>query len=211
MVARILSLSDVIVGFVYSPQISQVFPNIDLILGCGDLPNYYLDYAASVLNTPLYYVNGNHDLPTGTNGTKHNPESLGGVNIHRKVIYDQGVLLGGVEGCICYNDGPYQYTQAEMWGHIFSLMPILLLNRLVFGRYLDVFISHAPPWGINDRPDFPHQGIKAFRWFIKVFKPAYHFHGHIHVYRPDIPVYSKFIRTTVINSFGFSVNEVGLD
>ena len=31
-------------------------------MGCGDLPDYYLDYIASMLNVPLTLVPGNHDL-----------------------------------------------------------------------------------------------------------------------------------------------------
>lgn len=204
MSVRILSLSDVLVGFIYSPKLSIRFPKIDLIFGCGDLPNYYLDYSASTLNAPLYYVNGNHNYLVDHDLTKPQLSLLGGVNIHRKVVIDQGLLIGGVEGCLSYNNGPYQYSQAEMWRHVFALVPKLLINQLIFGRYLDVFISHAPPWGIHDQQDLPHLGIKAFRWLLEFFRPAYHFHGHIHVYRPDVVKASIFNKTCVINSYGFT-------
>jgi hypothetical protein len=74
----------------------------------------------------------------------------------------------------------------------------------MYGRYLDIFISHAPPWGIHDQPDLPHQGIKAFRWLLETFRPRYHFHGHIHVYRQDVQTVSQYLSTTVINTYGFA-------
>jgi len=111
-------------------------------------------------------------------------------------------VFAGVEGSLRYRPGPFQYTQREMWWHVFSLVPALLRNKLVYGRYIDVFVTHAPPRGIHDKDDLTHQGIDAFRWFIKVFKPDYHFHGHIHVYRPDEVTESLFGSTQVINTFG---------
>lgn len=208
MAEKILSLSDVLVGFIYSPQVSLRFPDIDLIFGCGDLPNYYLEFTISLLDAPLYYVNGNHQSQIESVPNKHQSGPLGGMNIHRKVVFDRGLLIGGVEGCQRYSNGPYQYTQTEMWGHVFSLIPKLFINRLIFGRYLDVFISHAPPWGIHDQKDFTHQGIKAFRWLLDIFCPEYHFHGHIHVYRPDTVVKTKYKKTCVINTYGFTETEI---
>jgi uncharacterized protein len=96
-----------------------------------------------------------------------------------------------------------------MWTMVLSLVPGLILNRLRYGRYLDVFITHAPPWGVHDQEDLPHQGIKAFRWLIKNFQPAYHFHGHIHVYRPDTVTQTRLGRTMVINTYGH--REIVLD
>ncbi|QLQ07363.1 MAG: hypothetical protein HZY76_15965 [Anaerolineae bacterium] len=34
--------------------------HIDAIVSCGDLPFYYLEYLAGVLNAPTYFVFGNH-------------------------------------------------------------------------------------------------------------------------------------------------------
>jgi Icc-related predicted phosphoesterase len=111
--------------------------------------------------------------------------------------------LAGVEGSLRYRPGQFQYDQSEMWGHVFRLVPGLFSNKMRFGRFLDIFVSHAPPEGIHDMPDLPHQGIKAFRWLLKVFKPVYHFHGHVHIYRPETVSRSKFMETQVINSYGF--------
>jgi Icc-related predicted phosphoesterase len=83
------------------------------------------------------------------------------------------------------------------------MVPRLLLNRLLYGRALDIFVSHAPPWKIHDETDLPHQGIKAFRWLIDVFQPAYHLHGHIHVYHSNTITETQVKRTKVINAYGF--------
>ena len=38
------------------------------------------------------------------------------------------------------------------------LTPQLLWNRQRYGRYLDVLVTHSPPFGVHDRPDLPHYG-----------------------------------------------------
>jgi Icc-related predicted phosphoesterase len=167
------------------------------------LPYYYLDYIISSLNVPLYFVRGNHasDVEYTESGPRVAPQ--GGIDLHRRCLNHRGLLLAGVEGSIRYNQGKFQYSQAEMWGHVFSLVPRFLLNRLVYGRFLDIFVSHAPPWQINDQDDHVHQGIKAFRWILQVFRPTYHFHGHVHLYRPDVTQSTAFENTHVINTYGY--------
>ena len=204
-----LSLSDVIVQFIYSPYIRQRFSDIDLIIGCGDLPYYYLEYIISTLNVPLFFVRGNHDQEVEYGSVDNRGGPQGGIDLHRKAIRYQDILLAGVEGSLRYRNGLYQYTQGEMWRHVFALLPGLFSNKLKHGRYLDVFVTHAPPRGIHDGDDLPHQGIDAFRWLIKVFHPAYHIHGHIHIYRPGAVAETCFEDVQVINTFGYL--ELSLD
>jgi Icc-related predicted phosphoesterase len=97
-----------------------------------------------------------------------------------------------------------------MWNHVMRLVPMLLVNRVIYGKYLDIFVTHAPPWKIHDQEDLPHQGIKAFRWLLQIFKPRYHFHGHTHVYRPDAIIKTDFGDTQVINSYGYLETELQL-
>jgi len=135
----------------------------------------------------------------------------GGIDLHRQAINHRGLLIAGVEGSLRYRPGLFQYSQSEMFGHLLHLIPSLLLNRIRHDRFLDVFVTHAPPWGIHDKTDLPHQGSKAFRWFLRVFRPAYHFHGHIHIYRPDTDAETKFGRTQVINTFGYRETTIELN
>lgn len=200
---KTLSLSDVIVQFIYSPHIRQRFSEVDFVIGCGDLPYYYLEYVISSLNVPLFFVRGNHDkeIEYSVAGNRKGP--LGGTDLHRRTFRHNSVLLAGIEGSLRYRKGLFQYTQGEMWTHVFALLPGLFGNKLKYGRYLDVFVTHAPPQGIHDDKDLAHQGINAFRWLIKVFQPAYHFHGHIHIYRPDTVMETCFENVQVINTFGY--------
>ena len=91
---------------------------------------------------------------------------------------------------------------------VFNLVPKLLINKIRFGRYLDVFVTHAPPWHIHDDTDRPHQGIKAFRWLIDVFQPTYALHGHIHLFRNDAITQTMVNKTSVVNVFGFKELEI---
>ncbi len=200
---KILSLSDIELGFIYSPLVLKRFQDVDLVISCGDLSYFYLEYIVSMLNKPMYFVRGNHahDIEYGTAGERHAP--WGAVDLHGKVINHSNLLLAGIEGCLMYNNGPYQYTQGDMWLKVFSMVPALLLNRMRYGRFLDVFVSHAPPKGTHDMDDLPHQGIDAFRWLITTFKPSIFLHGHIHVYRTDTSTVTRVGTTTVINTYGF--------
>ena len=208
MPLKVLSLSDKQVETIYSRRVKDRFGDVDLIIGCGDLAYYYLEFVVSMLDVPLYYVRGNHSnqVEYTTMGPKTHPE--GGQDLHRRVIHQQGLLLAGVEGSLRYRKGPFQYTQSEMWVNVLRLTPRLILNRIRRGRFLDIFLSHAPPWGIHDKPDLPHQGIYAFRWLIETFKPRYHFHGHIHVYRQDVQTITRHADTMVINTYGFRKTQV---
>jgi len=206
---RILGLSDIEIGFIYSPMVADRFQNIDLIISCGDLPYYYLEYIVSMLNVPMYYVRGNHAsvVEETTAGDRTSP--WGAIDLHQRVIEDDtGILLAGLEGSLQYNRGAYQYSQNEYWYKVFNMVPALMVNKLRFGRYLDIFVSHSPPWHIHDETDRPHQGIKAFRWLINVFKPTYALHGHIHLYRNDAITETQVDKTKVVNVFGFKELEI---
>ncbi len=202
-VLRVLALSDRVLPWVHSPAVRERFQGVDLILGCGDLPYYYLEYVHSMLNSSLFFVRGNHASPMEYGARRNRTGPLGGVDLHRRVVRFRGLILAGVEGSLRYSRGPFQYTQGEMWGHVLRLVPALLLYRMSTGRFLDVFVTHAPPWNIHDREDWPHRGIKAFRWFDRVFRPRYHFHGHIHLYHPGAVVETRFGETYIINAYGF--------
>lgn len=206
---RILSLSDTAVPFIYSSQVRARFKETRLILGCGDLSYEYLEYVLNALDAPLFFVRGNHDkrVEYTSAGARTNPQ--GGIDLHRQTHRMGNVLLAGIEGSLRYREGDFQYSQLEMWLNVISIMPGLLRNRLRFGRYLDIFIAHAPPCGIHSADDLPHRGINAFLWLIEALQPRYFFHGHTHLYRPDTPWMTVHDRTTVVNTYGH--RELDLD
>ena len=206
---KILSISDTVVPSIYSNHICEKFADIEGVIACGDLPYYYQEFIISSLNKPFYFVRGNHDPEVEYSELGELTYPHGGIDLHRRVIRWNGWLLAGVQGSIRYsNSSSFQYTQTQMWLHVIRLVPGLFWNQAVHGRFLDMFVTHAPPWGIHDGPDYPHIGIKAFRWLIKNFKPRYHFHGHIHVYKPNMITETDFGDTSVINTYGYRVLEL---
>ncbi len=205
---RILTISDRIVPILYSPRIVTRLEKIDVVLSCGDLPFYYLDFVSSMLGAPCYYVFGNHaqGLEYGLTLPAHR---VAGMNLDERLVYERGVLIAGLEGSRRYNQTPrFQYTETQMWLKIVRLIPALLRARVRYGRYLDILITHAPPLGIHDGPDLAHTGFAAFLTFMRWFRPRYLIHGHKHVYRPDEVVETVYYDTVVINTYGFRILEI---
>ena len=121
-----------------------------------------------------------------------------------------GLLLAGFDGSLRYNRGAYQSTQTQMQAAVRSLAPRLMLNKLRYGRYLDVLITHAPPRGIHDERDRCHTGFDAFNWLIQTFKPRYHLHGHIHLYDRRSATVTQVGETEVINVFPYRELELSV-
>jgi Icc-related predicted phosphoesterase len=206
---KILAVSDVEVPVIYSASIKDRFSDVDLVISCGDLPHFYLEYIISTLDKPLYYVNGNHTSKPEISDEGERNYPWGGTNIHLRVLRDpSGLLIAGIEGCLDYNHGPHQYSESEMWGMAFGIAAGLLLNRMRFGRYLDILVTHASPWKIHDGDDRPHRGVKAFRWLNRVFKPALHLHGHVHILRQFNQCETQYESTRVVNACGYTVIEI---
>ncbi len=208
---KVLAISDRVEEAIYSPTIKKRFGDVELVLGCGDLPFYYMEYVVSMLNVPFFYVRGNHDLReehTSAGGIRTAPG--GCVDIDGRIVSFKGVLIGGLEGSMRYSHQPrVQYTEAQMQLKIWRMVPSLWFNRLRWGRFIDVLITHAPPYRIHDSQDMCHTGFKAFRGFMKRYRPRYLIHGHCAPYcyrgRGDTTFYAG---TGVLNAFGFRVIEI---
>lgn len=198
----VLSVSDRIDNKIFEQQEIEKNKDIDLILSCGDLPYYYIEKLIQNFAVPTLFVRGNHDqaLEYSKSGPQSGP--LGAIDLHNRVVVLNNMIFAGFEGSLRYREGPFMYTQVEMWKNVLSIVPQLLINKISFGRYLDVVIAHSPPWDIHDKDTHIHRGFKAFRWLIKTFKPAYFYHGHIHVYTEDQLKETIFEKTKVINTFG---------
>jgi Icc-related predicted phosphoesterase len=200
---RILAVTDEVDRRLYGqPGLRQRVGSPDLIVGCGDLPGYYLDYLVSHLDAPLYAVHGNHDTPPDRDeawGLK----GCGATWIGGRVVRVGGLLLAGFDGCVRYNDGAYQSTQAEMRASVARLAPRLWLNRIRHGRALDVLVTHAPPAGVHEGSDPAHLGFTAFRWLLETFRPRYHLHGHAHVFDRRTPTQTTLGATQVINVYPY--------
>jgi len=205
---KILALSDEVVERLYSLCNTGHFNDVELIIGCGDLPYPYLENIVTFLNVPLLYVPGNHDPKYSREDPKSYVE--GGSNLDRKLVRIKTFLIGGLGGCIQYRpDGTNQYTQRDAYFRAFKMIPRLLLNRINYGRYMDILITHSPPLGIHDDDTRAHTGLKAINWLLQVAKPRYHFHGHTHFYRRNLEESeSTYKDTKIINVHPYKILDI---
>ncbi len=207
---KILAVSDRVLDRLYHSKVREKYGDVELIIGCGDLPFYYLDFLVSALDVPLVYVLGNHDGgPQYTSDKRKLTGVDGGLYIHGQIVNIDGLLLAGLDGSMRYRPrAPYMYSEAEMRGQVARLIPQLLWNRQRYGRYLDVLVTHSPPFGIHDRRDLPHTGFKVFLQLIRMFKPRYLLHGHVHIYRRNTNVQTKANNTEVINVYPYRLIDI---
>jgi len=197
-IMRNLTVSDRVEPLLYENFDATRFPDIDLILSCGDLPPEYLTFLAVSFNVPLFYVRGNHDIRyTAT-------PVLGCGNLDGQLVRYRGVNILGLEGSRWYNGGPIQYTESRMRKKISSLW-----FKIWWSKGIDIVITHAPPRQIHDAEDLCHRGFKSFRKLIDRYQPGYFIHGHIHTHfdNPEQRV-TKIQKTRVINTYGYHLIEV---
>jgi len=227
---KILVVADKVEDYIYSPGLKERMPEVEVVLSCGDLPFYYLEFIVSSLDVPLLYVFGNHNtfeyarrdagqqVPGITVHVEHGMHDQGGqikwapegcVNLDERVIHHKGLLVGGLEGSMRYKPyAPYQYTEGQMRVKVARMSLWLAYARVRWGRPLDILITHAPPYHIHDGEDLPHRGFRTLLTFMDRFQPRYVIHGHRHVYRVQRPEATQYRGTRVINVYGHSLMEV---
>jgi len=227
---RFLCVSDQIDPLVYSSTVSDRYGDVDAVLCAGDLPMDYIDFIVTTLNKPTFFVFGNHnlsefhyyskgpsvvDMPAAQTLTPQDTTRYqhGGDYASNKVIRcrhlsftgkdgkRQPLIIAGVSGSIKYNNGQDQFTNREMFWQLLALMPALWWNKIRYGRYCDIFLTHASPRHIHDREDPCHRGFECFNWFIKKFSPSLMVHGHIHLYDLQEERSSVSGKTTVVNAY----------
>ena len=225
---KILCLSDYVDPLIYNQNLRQTFGDVDLVLCAGDLPLDYVDFVVTMLNKPTYFIFGNHNLKdfsyyhkslTNLPEAQHSETSRenfghGGTYAGFKVFRDNSLsyidpatgkrtplLLAGVSGSLLYNKGLNQYTEKQMKAKLLKMVPALIKNKLKYGRYIDILLTHASPRHIHDKEDPCHKGFECFNWFIQKFKPKYLIHGHIHLYDAREKRITKTEDTTVVNAY----------
>lgn len=226
---KILCVSDQIDPVVYDKNIADRFKDIDFIISAGDLPMEYLDFIQASLKKPLFFVFGSHYLkaltyyhPEMSEKTHANGE--GGVNIYKKnntfksacCIYLgfktyklDSILIAGISGVKKQNEGKNQFTEGQMKRKLLKLFPHLLFNKIRYGRWLDILITHAPPAAADDEDVGEDRfGFKCFLPFIRFFKPKYLVHGHVHIYNPETGRVSYSEKTEVVNAYSRYILEI---
>lgn len=187
---KILFISDEPVPVLWEYFDSSRLDGIDMVISCGDLPPQYLSFIATFFVGPVLYIHGNHDecyIETPPDGC---------TCIDGRVYKFKGVRIAGLGGCMKYRNGIFQYTEKEMF-----LRTLQLSLKILRHRGLDIFVSHAPAYGINDGKDLPHQGFRCFHYLLQRFKPKYFIHGHMHFsYNYLQKRTSKHNNITIINA-----------
>jgi len=195
---KILCVSDFIDKELTRKVETREIKALDLIISCGDLAPEYLSFLRDRLDTPLYYVKGNHDIRyTSTN-------TMGCINIHNRVVSFHSLNIIGLEGSLWYNGGANQYTDEEM-------KKIIFWNRFCMWRRggIHMVVTHAPPRHIHDREDRCHMGFESFIPLIKKQNPDYFIHGHIHQdFRAFEDRITQVNDTKVINTCGYTIFQV---
>ena len=220
---KILCVADHVDPLVYSQAVRTRFGDVRFVLSAGDLPMEYLGFISASLNKRIFFVFGNHHLKHLERFRKPRTQVtdvfaeyqrdtrfrnyFGSTHIDRKVIHHERVLIAGLGGCRRYNKGENQYTELQMFLQILLMAPRLLWNRIRHGRYVDILLTHAPPFGMNDRPDPTHVGFKAFVWFMERFRPSFLLHGHVHLYDINAERAVSYRDTTIINVYDHYVLE----
>ncbi len=206
---KILAISDSVDDRLYSSTARANFKDVDLVLGCGDLPFGYLEFLVSTLNVPLLFVPGNHDPVFDEKN--QNSKAEGCENLDRRMKRVKGLSIAGLGGSVRYHPmRDNQYSQVQMYFRTFILFPVLFWNRLHYGKVLDIMVTHSPPRGIHDDNDDPaHTGFSAFLELIRFFKPRYFLHGHTMNYQKNlIPTVTQVGTTKVINICPYRIVEV---
>lgn len=202
---RVLAVADEIVDHLGPRTWRELAP--DLVLSAGDLPWDYLESLAEATGVPLVFVPGNHDPELTARRRGPWPDATppprppaGAVCADERVLEVAGLRIAGLGGCVRYRPGPHQYTQEQ---HRQRARRLVRRSR----GPVDVLLTHAPPLGLGDEQDGPHQGIASLHGVLEQLRPSWHLHGHIHPYgrpRPDRCVGL----TTVRNVVPWSVVEV---
>jgi len=199
---KILCVSDTEMPQLHNAvNLRRQYHDVEMIISCGDMSPNYLDFISSIIGAPLYYVRGNHD-------EIYDKEPPGGIDLHGQVVQYGGLTMAGLEGCIRYNRGQIQYSQAQMHGKVLGMAPAVFWNRWARQRRIDLFVTHSPARDIHDGKGVAHRGFAGFLNFMKWFRPRYMLHGHVHTWDRRKTVRTQYESTCVLNINPFTVLEL---
>ena len=202
---KILAISDAVEPVLHGAGLKGYASGVEAVVSCGDLPFEYLEYVTTFSGAPLYYVLGNHD-PDETTKTPGGCTPLDG----RVVEAGGGLVLAGLSGSRLYSGGPNQRTEREMRRRALALSARVSCRRLLGKASPNVFVTHAPPFGLGDREDVCHTGFEAFLGLMDRHEPRTWLHGHVHLYGPKEKEDREKRRgaTKVVNVYGHRILEV---
>jgi uncharacterized protein len=204
--------------------------NVDVIVSCGDLDRSYLEFLVDGLHKPLFFICGNHPGDEGFEdeetpeeerlkeigmrvfdiSTAHINHIAGFSDLHGRVEAFGDYIFAGFSGAMLYGDSEQQFTDQDMARVVNKVIRDIKWLRLKEKlsrrqpRKL-VIVSHAPIYGIHDKPDAGHRGFKSFLTLLKKTSPVLWLHGHIHIFDQREKQVSRVGDTTIVNAFNCKV------
>lgn len=222
---RILAVADARHPALYNHFDRQRWQGVELVLGCGDLDGAYLDFIATSLGVPLFYIRGNHDRDM------HGDNAPSGENLGFRVVTYKGLRIAGFEGCAWYGGRGVEYSQLEMRWHVMRMIPFMFLRGGV-----DLAISHAPPALAREKAlrvessslvveasgqvacsfntpqqvldDPAHRGFTAYAELLDLVSPRVWLHGHSHLNYGRLPRLWQYRDTLVANAFEYVLIDI---
>lgn len=189
---KILAVSDEEAKNFYEYYTPGKLDGYDMIIACGDLHVQYLEFLVTMANCPLLYVHGNHD-----EGWRREPE--GCVCIDDELYICKGLRILGLGGSYKYRDGKYMHSERQMRRRIARLY-----WKIRRAGGVDILVTHAPAYGLNDLDTPAHRGFHCFLWLLEKFSPRFFLHGHVHKnYGMHIPQRTEVGKTVVYNACGY--------
>lgn len=189
---KILTVSDTVTKGLLDDS-GTVWPDVGLIISCGDLPPEFLTALRHRFDAPLVYILGNHDIRYGE------APPVGCANIDRRLVQVKGLNILGFSGSRWYNGGMNQYTERDMQVAIAKMWFQLWRKGAP-----DIIVTHAPPRFIHDQEDPCHKGFRSFVPLIERYRPRFFLHGHIHRhFEADSERITEVGSTSVVNSYGY--------
>ena len=197
---KILAVADEVSKVYYDYYREDILKDIDLIIGCGDLPREYLEFLVTMASCPLIYVRGNHD-----DGYLDHPPA-GCICIEDRLYEYGGIRFLGLGGSGRYRpDGKNMYSEREMKRRILKRSWSLFRK----GGF-DVLVTHAAARGCGDLDTPVHRGFSCFLDLMDKYHPQTMVHGHIHSnYGYRTTRRSEYHGTAIINACGHYDFEIG--
>lgn len=135
----------------------------DVLFTLGDIGFSDLLWIKEVCNKPIYGLLGNHDGMSLL-------ETVGISTLHQSSVEINGISFAGIQGSHRYKKSPElcMYTQEES---------IKIAKNTPAA---DVLLCHDGPYGLYEKKNAAHCGLKGIREYLKIYNPMMCIHGHLH-------------------------------
>ena len=183
-----------------------LLPKADLVLVGGDFTTFGTleEFQAAVTKVEGYFPNfrgvaGNLDPGLPSDQILKDSGHL----LAQQMIQCNGVSLLGISGSnLCPRPTPYEWDDEQRWQS---------LDSLSWG-HVDILVTHAPAYEINDLDNPTHRGFHCFRWVLDNFSPRFFLHGHVHKsYGVNIPQRTEYGKTVIYNACGYVIFDYDRD